>query len=331
MSVSAQQSFGRIAVALAALSAFAVMHLALGSKWVPPSDVLSAFYDFDRANFDHIVVREMRLPRMLAAMAIGASLSVAGAIMQGVTRNPLADPGLLGLMSGASFGVVIGAGWFGLGSDAWLPFWAAIGSLGAAIVVLAICAMIPQGRSPAVLLLTGAAVSVFLNSIVAGVNLLNEESFSIFRVWLSGAITNSAATKLGWVWPWMVAGLGVALVLARQVTTLSMGHEAATGLGVDVKRLSIALLLCVVVLTASAVALAGPIAFVGLVVPHATRLFVGSDYRRVIPFAAVFGAGFMIVVDLVARSVFAPAEIATGIVTSFCGAPLFLYLVRKRL
>lgn len=331
MFVPTEYPFVRIVAAFAVLMAAAVLHLAMGSKVIAPIDVMSAFAKFDASNFDHIVVREMRLPRMLAAMAIGASLSVAGAIMQGVTRNPLADPGLLGLLSGASFGVVIAAGWFNLGSDAWLPLWAAIGALGAAAAVLGLCAIIPQGRSVAVLLLMGAAVSVFLNSIVAGVNLLNEESFSIFRVWLSGAITNSAAHKLPWVWPWILAGLVTAMLLARQVTTLSMGHEAATGLGVNVKRLSIYLLLCVVVLTASAVALAGPIGFVGLVVPHATRLIVGADYRRVIPFSALFGAVFMIAVDVAARAIFAPAEVATGIVTSFLGAPLFLYLVRNRL
>jgi iron complex transport system permease protein len=303
--------------------------LCLGSKPIAPSDVITALSAFDDRSFDHIIVREMRLPRMYAALAVGAALSVARALMQGVTRNPLADPGLLALMSGASFGVVVGAGWLGVTSAVWVPALAALGALMAALMVLGIVALLPGGGSPSLLLLSGAAVSAVLGAAVSGLNLLNEESFASFRIWLSGAITNSAAQKLPWTLPWLAVGLAIALASARQVTALSMGAEAATGLGVNVRRLSLQLLLSVVVLTASAVALVGPLGFVGLVVPHATRLIVGSDYRRIIPFSALFGASFMLLVDVAARMVIAPAELATGIVTSLIGAPLFLVLVRR--
>lgn len=303
--------------------------LCLGSKPIAVSDVIAALSAFDDRSFDHIIVREMRLPRMYAALAVGAALSVAGALMQGVTRNPLADPGLLALMSGASFGVVVGAGWLGVTSAIWVPALAALGALMAALMVLGIVALLPGGGSPSLLLLAGAAVSAVLGAAVSGLNLLNEESFASFRIWLSGAVTNSAAQKLPWTLPWLAVGLAIALASARQVTALSMGAEAATGLGVNVRRLSLQLLLSVVVLTASAVALVGPLGFVGLVVPHATRLIVGSDYRRIIPFSALFGASFMLLVDVAARMVIAPAELATGIVTSLIGAPLFLVLVRR--
>ncbi len=316
-------------IALAILGFSVLVHLGIGSKHIPLSDVVSALMAFDPENFDHIIVRQMRAPRMFAAIAVGAALSVAGALMQGVTRNPLADPGLLALMNGASFAVVVGAGWFNLASDVWIPAFAAIGALLAACLVFAIAMAVPNGGGPTVLLLAGAAVSALLGALVSAANLLNEESFNIFRIWLSGAITNTAAQKLPYALPWLVVGLAIALLSARKVTALSMGHEAATGLGVNTKRLSFQLLISVVVLTAAAVSIAGPLGFVGLVVPHAARLMVGSDYRFIIPFSAVLGAIFLIAVDLVARTIFAPAEIATGVVTSFLGAPLFLLLVRR--
>lgn len=318
-----------LALLLLLLGAAMLGHVSIGAKAIAAPDVLAAFWSFDAQNFDHIVIRQMRVPRMLAAMAVGAALSVSGALMQGVTRNPLADPGVLGLMSGASFGVIVGSGVLGIEGDAWLPMLAAGGAIGAALLVFGISGLIPGGGGPAVLLLAGSAVSAFLAAVVAGINLLNEESFVTFRVWLSGAITNSAAQMFPYSLPWLAGGLLIALSSARQVTALSMGYETATGLGVNVKWLSIRLLLCVVVLTAAAVSIAGPLGFVGLVVPHATRLIVGSDYRLIVPCSAVIGAIFMLFVDVAARMVLAPVEVSTGVVTSLLGAPLFILLVRR--
>ncbi|RVU33925.1 iron ABC transporter permease [Hwanghaeella grinnelliae] len=315
--------------ALALLFVVAIFHIGFGAKAIALGDIWQAIWAFDDRNFDHVVIRQMRLPRLLAAMTVGASLSVAGALMQGVTRNPLADPGLLGLLSGASFGVVVGAAVLGIDSDSLIPVFAVLGALAAALLVAAISFFAPGANSRAMLLLAGAAVSLFLAANVSALNLLNEEGFASFRVWLSGAITTDAAKMLPWCLPWCVIGLAVALFSARQVTALSMGHKTATGLGVDTKKLSLRLLFCVVSLTAASVALVGPLGFVGLVVPHATRLVVGSDYRHVIPFSALFGAIFLLIVDLVARTVLSPVEISTGVVTSLLGAPLFLVLIRR--
>ncbi len=306
-----------------------LLHLGFGAKQISLMTTLNAFINFDAQNFDHIVIRQMRIPRMITAISVGAALSVAGALMQGVTRNPLADPGLLALMSGAAFGVVIGASFFAIEADIWMPVLAAAGALAAAVLVALIVLLAPSGRSPAVLLLAGAAVTAFLSAFVSGINILNEESFSTFRVWLSGSITADAIQMLPYAAPWLVGGLVLALVSARQVTVLSMGHEAATGLGVNATALSIRLLICTVVLTAAAVAMVGPLGFVGLVVPHATRLLVGSDYRWIIPCSALVGALFLLLVDLAARIVMAPVEVATGVVTTLLGAPLFVLLVRR--
>ena len=312
------------------LLVFAItLHLSFGAKSISMPQIWQALWSFDKGNFDHIIIAQMRVPRMLAAISVGAALSVAGSLMQGVTRNPLADPGLLALMSGASFGVIIGSTVLGIEGDIWLPLLATIGALCAALLVFGITTFVPGGGGPAVLLLAGAAVSAFLAAMVSGINLLNEESFVTFRVWLSGAITNNAAQMLPFALPWLMVALLFALLSAPQITALSMGHETATGLGVNTKALSIRLLICVVVLTAAAVSICGPLGFVGLVVPHATKLIVGSDYRRIVPFSAIIGSIFLLLIDLVSRLALAPVEISTGVVTSLIGAPLFILLVRS--
>lgn len=316
---------------VALLGVAMLSHLGFGAKAISLSTTLQALISFDPGNFDHIIIQHMRLPRMVTALCVGAALSVAGALLQGVTRNPLADPGLLALMSGAAFGVVVGSSHFGIEADIWIPVLAVAGALAAAILVTTIVLFAPMGRSPTVLLLSGAAVAAFLSALVSGINMLNEESFATFRVWLSGAITSDAIHILPYAAPWMIVSLILALISAPQITALSMGQEAATGLGVNVVALSVRLLACTVVLTASAVAMVGPLGFVGLVVPHATRLLVGSDYRWIIPCSALLGGLFLLIVDLVARTVIAPVEVATGVITTLLGAPLFVMLVRKLL
>lgn len=318
-----------MALLLTLLVCAMLLDLAFGAKMITPSEIGRALWQFDPTSFDQVIVRQMRLPRMVTAMCVGAALSVSGALMQGVTRNPLADPGLLGLMSGAAFGVVVGSGLLGVEADIWMPAFAAAGALAAALLVGAIALLAPFGHSPGILLLSGAAVSAFLAAIVSGINIFNEDSFAVFRVWLTGAITSDAAHLLPYCAPWLLAGLGVAVFSAPQVTALAMGEETATGLGVNTANLSRRLLFCTVALTAASVAMVGPLGFVGLVVPHTARLLIGADYRLIIPFSAVLGALFLLVVDLTARMILAPVEVATGVITTFLGAPVFLLLVRR--
>lgn len=318
-----------VALMLGLLFCAIVAHLTFGAKQIMPMDIGRAFWHFDPTNFDHVIVRQMRAPRTLTAICVGASLSVSGALMQGVTRNPLADPGLLGLMSGAAFGVVVGSGLFGIEADIWMPAFAAVGALAAALLVGTVAVLAPFGRSPAVLLLSGAAVSAFLTAVVTGINIFDEDSFSVFRVWLTGAITADAARMLPYSIPWLLAGMGVSLISAPQVTALAMGHETAAGLGVNTAALSRRLLFCTVVLTAASVAMVGPLGFVGLVVPHAVRLLIGADYRLIVPCSAILGALFLLAVDLTARVILAPVEVATGVITTLLGAPVFVLLVRR--
>lgn len=305
-------------------------HIAVGAKSLPLATVLEALLYYDETLFDHIIVRELRMPRAVVAVAVGASLSVAGALMQGVTRNPLAEPGILGLMAGASFAVVIGIGVFGLVSPHWLPAVAALGALVAATAVWLIAQWAPGGATPLTLTLAGAAISVFLGALISIAHLLNQESFEQLRIWLAGSLSSRRANLLPVVLPWIALALALSMTLARKVTVLAMGDDTARGLGVNTGALKAQALIAVVVLTACSVALAGPLGFVGLVIPHAVRLFVGSDYRWIVPYSALIGAAYLVGVDTLARLVLRPQEVATGIVTALIGAPLFIHLVRKR-
>lgn len=314
----------------AVASAF-IFHVSIGAKTLPIGVVLEALVAPEGDVFDHAVVREIRLPRAIFALTVGGALAMAGALMQGVTRNPLAEPGLLGLMAGATFAVVIGIGWLQLSSVASLPLLAAIGALAGTALVWAIATAAPGGARPLTLTLSGAAVTAFLMAIESGAILLNERVFDDFRVWLSGSLAGRDMNTFLWALPWMVAGSLAALAISRSVTILAMGEETAAGLGVDTVRVKAIALMAVVSLTAASVAIAGPLGFVGLVVPHVVRIFVGEDYARIVPFSAVVGAGYLLLVDVAARAALAPVEVSTGIVTAMLGAPIFVWLVWARL
>lgn len=307
------------------------LHISLGSTTIPLGTVLAALIDFDPKNFNHAIILDLRLPRAIFAVLVGASLSVTGALMQGVTRNPLADPGTLGLLAGASSAVVLAIGVFGIASVAFLPLAAGLGAVAAAAVVWLIARATPAGATPLTLVLSGAAISAFLGALITIANLLDEQSFEQLRVWLTGTLAGRNTGLLPWTLPWMLGGFAIAAATARKITALAMGDEAAAGLGMNVARLKLSILFAVVALTAASVAIAGPMGFVGLVVPHAVRLFVGQDYRRIVPWSAVAGAAYLLLVDIVARIALAPLEISTGLVTALIGAPAFVWLVRARL
>lgn len=307
-----------------------MLHIAVGAKHLPLATVFEALLHKNDQVFDHIIVWDLRLPRAILAVIVGAAISVAGALMQGVTRNPLADPGILGLMAGASFAVVAAVNLFGISSPAWLPVIAAAGALVAALIVYAIAIRAPGGATPATLTLSGAAVTAFLGAWISLMHIMNEDGFDQLRVWLTGSLAGRDLGLLVCAGPPLIVALIVGLALGRQVTVLSMGDEVAAGLGVKTGRLKLILLVVVVVLTASAVTLAGPLGFIGLVIPHAVRLFAGSDYRLIVPFSALAGAAYLTAVDIIARMALQPQEISTGLVTAMIGAPLFVFLVWKK-
>ena len=306
------------------------LHIAVGAKPLPLGTVIEALLARDPKAFDHSIIWDLRLPRALIAITVGAALAVSGALMQGVTRNPLADPGLLGLMAGASFAVVMTSLVFGPAMTNWAPWIAALGAFVTALAVYAVAHWTPGGPTPLTLTLTGAVISAFLAALVSIVHLLNEDSFDNLRVWLSGSLSGRSLETLGVTAPPIIVALLLGLALAPRVTALAMGDEVAKGLGIKTGPLKLQLLVVVVVLTSSAVALAGPLGFVGLVIPHVARLLVGSDYRWIVPFSALIGAAFLLGTDTLARIAIPPREISTGIITAMVGAPVFIQLVRMR-
>ena len=321
---------GGLPILMAVTLLLFALHIAVGAKPLTLQTVLQALVARDPTLFDHSIVWDLRLPRAIIAVTVGAALSVAGALMQGVTRNPLADPGLLGLMAGAAFAVVMSTFLFGPALMAWLPWIAAAGALVTALVVYGIALWAPGGPTPLTLTLSGAAVSAFLAALIAIAHLLQQDTFANLRVWLSGSLAGRNLATLLYTGPPIALALLLGLALARQVTALAMGEEVAKGLGVKTGFLKLQLLVVVVVLTACSVALAGPMGFVGLVIPHVARLFVGSDYRWIVPYSAVIGAAYLLGVDTLARIALAPREISTGIITAMVGAPAFVQLVRMR-
>ena len=320
-----------MALLYCAVSVLFLAHLAIGAKALTIEQLLAAFSAFDRNNFDHIIIWNIRLPRALIAISVGASLAVAGAIMQGVTKNPLASPSILGLLAGAAFAIVVALGWVGIDSPLYTPWIAALGASSAALLVGFIAHAAPGGATPHNLTLAGAAVSAFLAAIVTVFQLSNEDDFDDLREWLSGSLAGNNIEVVIAIAPWMILAMLAAILLSNKITLLAMGDETAKGLGLSTTRLKIQLMLTVVMLTACSVAMAGPVGFIGLVIPHISRFFIGADYRKVIPFSALLGACFLLGVDIIARVVISPAEISTGIATAIIGAPIFVYLIKAKL
>jgi len=319
--------FGASVLAVALLLMLALAHLGLGAREVPVSAMIEALLAYDPEQFEQFVVRELRLPRLLIALTVGAALAVAGALMQGVTLNPLAAPDILGINLGAAAAVVL-ANFFGFGALDALPWFAFGGALATSIVVYGIGSIGRGGATPLKLTLAGVAVSAFLGALMSAAHLLNQEGFERLRVWLAGTLAGRDMDVFATALPYLFIGFVMALLVARQVTALGLGADVARGLGVQTARLRFFALTSVVLLCGAAVTVTGPIGFIGLVVPHMVRTFVGLDYRWVVPLSAVTGAGVLVAADIVARTLLAPQELATGIVTALVGAPVFVALVR---
>ncbi|MBT2756965.1 iron ABC transporter permease [Mesobacillus foraminis] len=274
------------------------------------------------------MIREIRLPREVAAIFVGAALSVSGAIMQGLTRNPLADPGLLGLTSGANAALALilalspSAGYLAITIACFIG--AAIG----VILVFGIGAMKKGGFSPLRIVLAGAAVSAFLYAIAEGIGLYFNISKDV-SMWTAGGLLGASWSQLKVIVPFIVAGIAVALYLARQLTILSLNEEVAVGLGQKTNIVKISLFIVIVLLAGASVALVGNMAFIGLMVPHIVRRMVGTDYRFVLPMSAVIGASFMLLADTLARTINAPYETPVYAIVSMLGLPFFLFIVHR--
>jgi len=316
-----------VVVGAAIVAAAALASVWLGSRGVSWSDVWAALGGDDDTLGQAAVTK--RIPRTLLAVVVGAALGVSGAVMQGVTRNPLADPGVLGINMGASLAIVVGIAYFGL-VDPTSYIWAAIAGAGlAAVFVYAVGSLGRGGATPLKLALAGAATSAAFASFVTAVVLPRNDIAGTFQSWQIGGVGGGTFAKLGMVGPFLAVGFVLCLLSARGLNSIALGDDLASGLGENIVLTRIVAALGAVVLCGASTAVCGPIAFVGLVVPHACRLVVGPDYRWVIPLSALTGATLVTASDTVGRLVAKPQEIDVGIVTALIGGPVFIFIVRR--
>jgi iron complex transport system permease protein len=306
-----------------------VLSIAVGAKSIPVGDVVDGLLRDDGSE-SAAIVRELRVPRTLIGLAVGIALGVAGALMQALTRNPLADPGLLGVEAGASLAVVIGIHSFGIGTLTGYVWFAFAGAALASLAVYVIGSVGRGGATPVKLALAGAALTALLTSLTQGVLLYDVQTFDQFRFWVVGSLAGRDADVVRQVAPFLVVGVALALLMARWLNVLVLGDDVARSLGMRVPLVRATATLAVVVLTGAAVAACGPIGFVGLTVPHVARAITGPDHRWLLPWSIVLGPILLLAADVVGRVVMRPAELQVGIVTALLGAPFFIALVRRR-
>lgn len=302
-----------------------LLSVSYGAADISYSTIVKAVFAFDGLDNDHLILREFRIPRALAAALVGAALGAAGALMQGITRNPLASPSLMGLNAGAGLMLVLG-----LALSPTLGFTVLIGlsftgaAMGVAVVFLVGSAQ-RGGLSPVRLALAGAAVSAFFGAFTSFIIVYYKIGQDVL-FYTAGGVQGVQEEQLLFVAPWIGGGLIVALLLSRSVSLLSLGQDVATGLGLNIVHVRIIAGLAILILAGSSVALAGGIGFVGLVVPHVSRFLTGLDYRWIVPVSAILGACLLIFADLAARMINPPYEIPVGLMTALIGVPFFLML-----
>ncbi|MGZ0149195.1 FecCD family ABC transporter permease [Kribbella sp. WER1] len=317
----------RAAGLLVVLAAVVVLSLCVGEHWIGPGEVYRALADFSGSDSDR-VVRYLRMPRTVAGLLVGAALGLSGAVMQAVTRNPLADPGILGVNAGAAVAVVAAIGVFGIHSLTGYVWFAMGGALVATVAVYLVGAV---GRmTPVKLALAGAAISALLGSITSAATLLDLSTLNEYRFWVVGSLSLSDHGIVVQAVPFVAVGIVLALVLGRSLNQLALGDDLAQALGTRVAAVRVLAGAAVVVLAGTATAIAGPIGFLGLAVPHVARLIVGPDQRRILPWSMLLAPIVLLLADIAGRVVARPAELQVGIVTALIGAPLFIALVRRR-
>lgn len=306
----------------------AIAHLGIGARVIAPQTVVQALLHFDPRNFDHNVIVRLRLIRLAAAMVTGAALGVAGVLLQSVIRNPLGEPHILGLNAGAALAVVLTSA-LGFTLPFGRPLIAAVGAAALFMLVLTFSSSGRTGLTPMKITLCGVAMSAFASSITATVLILDEQTLLAMRTWLAGDLAGLNAEivrSASWV---AAVGFALALWLSPSLNMLALGDRMAQGLGVSLLKTRLLALLAIALLCGAAVSIAGPIGFIGLVVPQLIRRLVSVDLRVMVPLSALCGALVLLMADIAARTLFTPYELATGIMTALVGAPLFILMASR--
>lgn len=314
---------------VAALALVALLSIIVGSREIPVSVVWDAIVSPGSVE-DHFVIRDLRLPRTVVAIVVAAALGVAGALIQALTRNPLADPGILGVNAGASFAVAIGVGAFGVSTITGYIWFAFAGALLVTVAVYAIGSAGRGGADPLRLVLAGVALSAALSGLTTALTLLDPQAFDKMRGWGAGTVVGRGFDVITPVLPFLAVGIVIGLLMARPLNAIALGEDLAAALGANVLRTRILVIIAVTLLAGGATALAGPIGFIGLMVPHVARWIVGPDQRWIIAYTIVLAPILLLVADIAGRLIMRPAEVPVGIVTAFVGAPVLIVLIRRR-
>jgi iron complex transport system permease protein len=314
----------------AVLALLCFLSLAIGARSVPLATVWQALTNYDPTSTGQIVVVELRVPRTILGLLVGAALGLAGGVMQGVTRNPLADPGILGVNAGAALFVVLAISIFGVSSILGYVWFAFAGAAVASVVVYSVASLGRDGATPVKLALAGAALSAAFASVTTAFLLLDQATFDQFRFWQVGSLSGRDMTVVVQIAPFLIVGCLLALLLGRDLNTLSLGEDVARGLGANIAASRAVSALAVVLLCGAATAACGPIAFVGLTIPHVARMIVGPDYRWALPYSMLLAPILLLASDIIGRVVARPGELQVAIVTAIIGAPVFIALVRRK-
>lgn len=306
------------------------LSLSLGTRAIAVTDVLAALVAPTENDAAQMIVRDLRVPRTLIGIAVGLALALAGTLMQGVTRNPLADPGILGVNAGASLLVVLAIAVFGITSPLGFVWFAFAGAAGAALLVYGVGSLGGGGATPLKLALAGTAITAAATSVVTLLLITDVETLNAYRFWQVGSIAGRGVEILSTLWPFIAVGALLALSTGRTLNLLAFGDDVARGLGHSAAVTRATSAVAVVLLCGTATALAGPLVFVGLVIPHIARAITGPDYRWILAYSALLGPVLVLVADVMGRLLVSPGEIEVGLVVAAVGAPVLIALVRRR-
>jgi iron complex transport system permease protein len=317
-------------VVAALLVAVTAASIAVGARDIPLATVRDALLAYDTALDEHVMIREMRLPRTVVGLVVGPALGLCGALIQAFTRNPLADPGILGVNAGATFAVTLAVGFLGLATPLGY-IWFALAGAGGVTVLVYLLGSVGGGRStPAKLVLAGVALSAVLGGLTSAVILSDRDTFDDLRFWGVGSIGGRQLDVVLSFAPFLLVGALIALAVARPLNALALGDELAASLGVRIRRVRVAVVAAVTLLAGTATALAGPIGFLGLMVPHAVRWFVGPDQRWILAYTVLVSPVLLLTADIVGRLIMPSGELRVGLVTAVVGAPVLILLARRR-
>ncbi|MEV7644907.1 iron chelate uptake ABC transporter family permease subunit [Streptomyces rubiginosohelvolus] len=324
-----------VAALAALLAVLCLLSIGLGALSIPPGDVIKALTGQPTGPRIEDVIWSVRIPRTALGLAAGAALGLSGCVMQALTRNPLADPGILGVSAGAAFAIVIAAGVAGIGSLFGYIWFAFAGAMAASVVVYLLGRMGRSGSTPVKLALAGVAVTAVLSSLTSAVVLTDPAALDRFRFWSAGSLADQDASTVLQILPFLGLGALLALASAPALNSLALGDDVAASLGRKLGLVRLQGVVAVTLLTGAAVAVIGPVVFIGLVVPHVARVLaqyagLGPDHRWLLPLSAALAAGLLLGADILGRVIARPVEVQAGIIVAFIGGPFFIALVRRR-